>query len=75
MHRGAWWATVRGVTKSQTRLSTHTRHLFRKDEYKVNPVRALQTNQGIKVKKVELSGDTQSGFLNITWEKERQFEV
>ena len=21
MHRGAWWATVRGVTKSQTRLS------------------------------------------------------
>ena len=22
--RGAWWATVHGVTKSQTRLSTHT---------------------------------------------------
>ena len=21
--RGAWWATVRGVTKSRTRLSTH----------------------------------------------------
>ena len=21
MHRGAWWATVRGVTKSRTRLS------------------------------------------------------
>ena len=28
MDRGAWWATVRGVTKSQTRLkrlSTHAR--------------------------------------------------
>ena len=24
MDRGAWWATVSGVTKSQTRLSTHT---------------------------------------------------
>ena len=24
MDRGAWWATVRGVTKSQTRLSRHT---------------------------------------------------
>ena len=22
--RGAWWATVHGITKSQTRLSTHT---------------------------------------------------
>ena len=22
--RGAWWATVQGVAKSQTRLSTHT---------------------------------------------------
>ena len=24
MDRGAWWATVLGVTKSQTQLSTHT---------------------------------------------------
>ena len=24
MDRGIWWATVHGVTKSQTRLSTHT---------------------------------------------------
>ena len=23
MDRGVWWATVRGVTKSQTRLLTH----------------------------------------------------
>ena len=23
MDRGAWWATVRGVTKSRTQLSTH----------------------------------------------------
>ena len=23
MDRGAWWATVHGVTKSRTRLSTH----------------------------------------------------
>ena len=24
MDRGAWWATVHGVTKSQTQLSTHS---------------------------------------------------
>ena len=24
MDRGAWWATVHGVTKSRTQLSTHT---------------------------------------------------
>ena len=24
MDRGAWWATVHGVTKSQTQLSSHT---------------------------------------------------
>ena len=24
MHRGAWWAIVHGVTKSQTRLVTHS---------------------------------------------------
>ena len=24
MDRGAWWATVHGVTKSPTRLNTHT---------------------------------------------------
>ena len=26
--RGAWWATVHGVTKSQTQLSTHTSWLI-----------------------------------------------
>ena len=26
MDRGAWWATVSGVTKSQTRLSEHIHH-------------------------------------------------
>ena len=26
MDRGAWWATVHGVTKSRTRLSTHVPH-------------------------------------------------
>ena len=26
MDRGAWWATVHRVSKSQLRLSTHTRH-------------------------------------------------
>ena len=25
MYRGAWWATVRGVTKSRARLCTHIR--------------------------------------------------
>ena len=48
-----------GHKESDTAEHTHTRHLFRKDEYKVNPIQALQTNQGIKVKKVELSGDMQ----------------
>ena len=28
MERGTWWATVRGVTKSRTRLSEHTRVLY-----------------------------------------------
>ena len=28
MDRGAWQATVHGVTKSQTRLSTHTQTLI-----------------------------------------------
>ena len=28
MDRGALWATVYGVTKRQTRLSTHTQQLF-----------------------------------------------
>ena len=28
MDRGAWWATVHGVTKSQTRLSTRTPWLY-----------------------------------------------
>ena len=26
MHRGAWWATVHGVTKSRTRLSDSAQH-------------------------------------------------
>ena len=29
-HRGAWRATVHGVTKSRTRLNTHTRCYFRR---------------------------------------------
>ena len=29
MDRGAWWATVRGVTESGTRLSTHTHSTHR----------------------------------------------
>ena len=28
MDRGAWWATIRGVTKSQTQLSTHLVHVY-----------------------------------------------
>ena len=26
MDRGVWWATVHGVAKTWTRLSTHTKH-------------------------------------------------
>ena len=29
MDRGAWWATVQGVTKSQTLLSTSTESLLK----------------------------------------------
>ena len=34
MDRGAWWATVRGVAKSQKQLSTHAqqRHIYEKRE-------------------------------------------
>ena len=28
MHRGAWWATVNGITESQIRLSMHTTHMY-----------------------------------------------
>ena len=28
MDRGAWWATIHGVAKSQTQLSTHLVHLY-----------------------------------------------
>ena len=28
MHRGAWWATVHGFTKSQTQLSSLSTHAF-----------------------------------------------
>ena len=28
MDRGAWWATVHGVAKSQTRLSTYAYHMY-----------------------------------------------
>ena len=30
MFRGAWWATVHGVTKSWTQLSTAQQHAFRR---------------------------------------------
>ena len=29
MNRGAWWATVHGVAKSRTQLSTSFKHLVR----------------------------------------------
>jgi len=32
--RGAWWATVHGVVKSQTRLSTHTHMWLFKYKFK-----------------------------------------
>ena len=30
MDRGAWWAIVYWIAKSQTRLSTHTHRFFKK---------------------------------------------
>ena len=34
--RGAWWATIHGVSKSQTQLSTHTHSCFTMLYNKVN---------------------------------------
>ena len=36
--RGAWWATVHGVVKSQTRLSDFTLTFFYFKEYRFKPV-------------------------------------
>ena len=33
MDRGAWWATVHGVTKSQTRLSNYAQHRPEKGDW------------------------------------------
>ena len=34
MDRGAWWATVHGIAKSQTRLSSHTHTIKNKRHQK-----------------------------------------
>ena len=63
MDRGAWWATVYGVAKSQTRLSTHTHthtHTPSKGQRKNNKfprVNALRKgSSGRKKSKVKLKG-------------------
>ena len=44
MGRGAWWATVCGITKSQTRLSTHT-HTHTHTHHTAVPVPASGTEE------------------------------
>ena len=41
MHRGTWCATIRGVAKSQTRLSnsTHSAYKFNKQGDNIQPCR------------------------------------
>ena len=42
MDRGAWWATVHGVTQTQTRLSTHTHTLH--THMKIHKIHNLPLN-------------------------------
>ena len=37
MDRGAWWAIVRGVAESRTRLRTHHEHEFMRDFSEILP--------------------------------------
>ena len=46
LDRGAWWATVRGVAKSRTRLSTHEQLLIRS--------KSLRPAQYLKVRELDL---------------------
>ena len=46
MDRGAWWATVHGVAKSRTRLSTHEQLLIRS--------KSLRPAQYLKVRELDL---------------------
>ena len=46
MSRGAWWATIHGVTDSQTQLSMHAHcpHKIRSGQWNVTALGSLSTN-------------------------------
>ena len=49
MDRGAWWATVHGAPKSQTRLSTHTHTQHPKPSYLWKAPSSLQCRDPIDI--------------------------
>ena len=51
MDRGAWWATVHGVAKTQTRLSTHTRDMGTEDCFSLKSLR-IEMHAGEAVRQV-----------------------
>ena len=53
MERGAWWATVHGVTKSQTLLSTHT-HIHTRYLQQSFPIFHVRIPWGYYLKKKNL---------------------
>ena len=46
MDRGAWWATVHGATKSQTRLSNFTEQAQREDQNAQGIIKDLGKYEG-----------------------------
>ena len=51
MDRGAWWATVHGVAKTQTRLSTHTCDTGTEDCFSLKSL-CIEMNAGEAVSQV-----------------------
>ena len=45
MDRGAWWATVHGVPKSQTWLSNNNSKALKKKKMLVNTIREFQNGE------------------------------
>ena len=45
MDRGAWWATVHGIAKSQTQLSTRHTHMSRRQHPEPCPVSSLMETE------------------------------
>ena len=51
MDRGAWWATVHGIAKSQTQLSTHATCLLKTVVFQLSAVLVVKLDVFIGSKK------------------------